>query len=365
MSDKLLHYGMVGGALDSMIGETHRNAILLDGRAELVCGCFSRDLEKTLKTGKKWGIKEGRLYKDYLEMAEEESRRGDRIDFVVIATPNSSHYEIAKAFLERGINVVCDKPLTTTLREAEDLKEIADKNNLLLCVTYSYAGYPVISRARDIVRSGKIGEVRFVNVQYVQGWLARDIEKENKQAAWRLDPSQSGLANTTADIGSHVENMFSVLVEKEIDTLCARLDTFGKSRQLEDTSTVMINFKDGAKGLLHMSQIAVGENNNFTVSIYGTTATLKWAFAEPNKLRILHEDYAEEIVQKEVATPGTNIGFKNIYSAFISDLIAKRNGEQITNDNAHFQSVNAGLRGMRFIEKCVESAKNGSTWVKF
>jgi len=141
----------------------------------------------------------------------------------------------------------------------------------------------------------------------VQGWLARDIEKENKQAAWRLDPSQSGLANTTADIGSHVENMVSVLVEKEIDTLCARLDTFGKSRQLEDTSTVMINFKDGAKGLLHMSQIAVGENNNFTVSIYGTTATLKWAFTEPNKLRILHEDYIEEIVQKRLQHPAQTL----------------------------------------------------------
>ncbi|PNS00883.1 oxidoreductase [Petrotoga mexicana DSM 14811] len=362
---KKITYGMVGGSIDSMIGEAHRNAILSDGRASIVSGCFSRDYKKTLKTGKKWGIKKDRLYENYLEMAEEESKKKNKIDFVVIATPNAFHYEIAKAFLEKGINVVCDKPLTTTVKEAEELKQLADDNDLLVCVTYSYVGYPVVSLARNKIEKGKLGEIRFVNVQYIQGWLAKKIEDENKQAQWRLDPNQSGLANTTADIGSHVENMVSYLTGKEIDSLCARLDTFGESRKLEDNSTVMINFKDKSKGLLFMSQIAVGENNNFSLSVFGSEATLKWSFNQANKLTILREDQKEEIVQNVNEIPGTNIGFKNTYSMFITDLINKKNGEIITNDNAHFQSVNAGLRGMSFIEKCVESSKNGSVWVKF
>ncbi|PNR98560.1 hypothetical protein X928_09105 [Petrotoga miotherma DSM 10691] len=362
---KKITYGMVGGSIDSMIGEAHRNAILSDGRAKLVSGCFSRDYKKTLKTGKKWGIKKDRLYENYLEMAEEESKKKNKIDFVVIATPNASHYEIAKTFLEKGINVVCDKPLTTTVKEAEELKQLADDNDLLLCVTYSYVGYPVISLARHKIEKGELGEIRFVNVQYIQGWLAKKIEDENKQAQWRLDPNQSGFANTTADIGSHVENMVSYLIGKEIDSLCARLDTFVESRKLDDNSTVMINFKDKSKGLLYMSQIAIGENNNFNISVYGSEATLKWSFKQANKLTILHEDHEEETIQNEDEIPGTNIGFKNTYTAFITDLINKKNGEILTNDNAHFQSVNAGLRGMRFIEKCVESSKNGGIWVKF
>ncbi len=362
---KKITYGMVGGSIYSMIGEAHRNAILSDGRASIVSGCFSRDYKKTLKTGKKWDIKKDRLYENYLEMAEEESKKKNKIDFVVIATPNASHYEIAKTFLEKGINVVCDKPLTTTIKEAEELKQLADDNDLLLCVTYSYVGYPVIPLARHKIEKGELGEIRFVNVQYIQGWLAKKIEDENKQAQWRLDPNQSGFANTTADIGSHVENMVSYLIGKEIDSLCARLDTFVESRKLDDNSTVMINFKDKSKGLLYMSQIAIGENNNFNISVYGSEATLKWSFKQANKLTILHEDHEEEIIQNVDEISGTNIGFKNTYSTFITDLVSKKNGEIITNDNAHFQSVNAGLRGMRFIEKCVESSKNGGIWVKF
>ncbi|RAO99801.1 hypothetical protein PW5551_01880 [Petrotoga sp. 9PW.55.5.1] len=362
---KKLTYGMVGGALDSMIGEAHRNAISFDGRTKLVTGCFSRSFDKTLKTAKKWGIKKERLYKDYLSMAEEEGKKKKKIDFVVIATPNSSHYEISKAFLEKGINVVCDKPLTTTVAEAEELKKLADEKGLLFCVTYSYIGYPAISKAKEIIDSGKIGDIKFVNVQYIQGWLAKEIEKENKQAQWRLDPNQTGLANTTADIGSHVENMVWYLTGKDYDSICARLDTFGKSRKLEDNSTVMINFKDGSKGLLLMSQIAIGENNNFNFSIFGSEGTLKWYLKESNKLNILYENYTEEIFLDEDEVSGTNIGFIKTYNNFISDLIRKKNGEEINNENCSFQSVNAGLRGMKFIEKCVESSKNASRWVDF
>lgn len=360
---KELTYGMVGGAIGSMIGEAHRNAILFDGRAKIVSGCFSRNFDKTLKTGKKWGIKKDRLYKDYIEMVEAESTRKKKIDFVVITTTNNTHYEIAKAFLEKGINVVCDKPLTTTLKEAQELKKLADENNLLLCVTYSYVGYPIVSIAKQVVENEEIGEIRFINVQYFQGWLAKPIEYENSQAQWRLDPNKSGLANTTADIGSHVENMVSYVTGKEIDSLCARLDTFVKSRQLEDNVSVLINYKGGATGIYCMSQIAIGENNNFGFSIYGSKGTLKWNFKEPNKLIVLFEDSTKIIEKDAQFAEDTNIGFKNTYSLFITDLISKKNGEDINNDNCHFQSVNAGVKGMKFIEKCVESSKKGSVWV--
>lgn len=362
--DGQLTYGMVGGALDSMIGESHRNAILLDGRAKIVSGCFSRNFKKTLLTGQKWKIKRDRLYRDYQQMVIEESRRKPKIDFVVIATPNISHYEIAKAFLEKGINVACEKPLTTTLQEAEHLKKIANQLDLLVCVTYSYTAFPVIPIARKIIRSGEIGSIRMVNAQYLQGWLAKPLENENKQSNWRLDPSQSGLSNTTADIGSHVENMISYLIEKDIQSLCARLDTFVKPRKLEDNSIVMVNFKDGARGIYCMSQIAIGEKNNFNFSIYGSKGSLKWSYEHANTLNIIFEDSYKLIKKEDKILDGTNEGFKNLYSLFITDLINKKNGKKITNSNAHFQSINSGVRGMKFIEKCLESNKKG-TWVKF
>lgn len=362
--DGQLTYGMVGGALDSMIGEHHRNAILLDGRAKIVSGCFSRDFKKTLQTGQKWKIKRDRLYRDYQQMVIEESRKKPKIDFVVITTPNVSHYEIAKAFLENGINVACEKPLTTTLQEAEELKRLANKHDLLFCVTYSYTAFPVIQLAKKIIRSGEIGSIRMINAQYLQGWLAKPIENENKQSNWRLDPSQSGLSNTTADIGSHVENIISYVTEKEIQSLCARLDTFVKPRKLEDNSIVMVNFKDGAKGIYFMTQIAIGEKNNFNFSIYGSKGTLKWNYEQANTLNIVFEDSYKLIKKEDKSLEGTNFGFKNLYSLFITDLISKKNGRKITNSNTRFQSINSGVRGMKFIEKCLESNKKG-TWVKF
>lgn len=363
--DTQLTYGMVGGAIDSMIGESHRNAILLDGRAKIVSGCFSRDFKKTLQTGKEWKIRRERLYKDYQEMIRVESKKKPKIDFVVIATPNVSHYKIAKAFLENGINVVCEKPLTTSLKEAEELKDLANKQDLLFCVTYSYTGFPIIQEAKKMIQSGEIGTIRMINAQYLQGWLAEPVEDENKQAQWRLDPSQSGLANTTADIGSHVENMISYLTEKEIESLCAILDAFVKSRKLEDNSIVMVNFKDGSRGIYFMSQIAIGEKNNFNFSLYGSKGTLKWDLQEANTIKIFYEDSLKLIKKEEEILEGTNAGFKNTYSLFITDLINKKNGKKINNNNSNFQSVIAGVRGMKFIEKCIESTKKGSSWVKF
>jgi len=229
--NEVLSFGMVGGGSGSLIGEVHRKAASFDRKAKLVAGCFSRNYDNTLSTGKKLGLNPGQLYKNFREMAEKEGGKEDKIDFVIIVTPNNSHFEIARAFLEKGINVVCDKPLTLKVEEAEKLTNLARKRDLLCCVTYTYSGYPMVKHAREIISRGEIGKIRMVMGEYLQEWLAMSVEKEgrNKQASWRTDPRYSGNSNCVADIGSHIENIISYISGLEIETLCANLSCFLRS----------------------------------------------------------------------------------------------------------------------------------------
>ena len=377
-----LKYGMVGGGKGAFIGDVHRKAIAMDGKAELAAGCFSQSYPSTLETGASWGLDKKRLYKTFEEMIKAEAKRKDKIDFILIVTPNNTHFPIAKLALENGLHVVCDKPLTTSSRDAEELGKLAAKKGLLFCVTYAYRGYPIVYHMREMIASGELGEIRFVAAEYPQDWLATLLEKTGqKQAAWRTDPKRAGLSNCVGDIGSHIENMVSYLTGLEMESLCARLDIFGQGRVLDDNASVMINYKGGAKGLYWSSQIAVGYDNGFRVRIFGTEASLEWAQEECNYCKVGHIDKptarlsrgrdkmyprAQALSRIPSGHPeGYFEAFANLYSTFLTTLAKKLAGEKLTKDDLDFPDVRDGIRGVKYIEKCVESSKKGAVWVKF
>ena len=375
-------YGMVGGGPGSFIGDVHRRAIGLDGKAELIAGCFSTDYNNTLATGAGLGLDRSRLYRTFEEMARAEAAREDGIDFAVIVTPNFVHYPAAKAFLEAGIHVVCDKPLTFEVEQAQELADLAAFKNLLFGVTYTYTGYPMAKQAREMIRNGDLGAIRFVNAEYPQDWLATKLEDtDNKQAQWRNDPARTGKSNCVGDIGSHIANMVSFMTGLKITRLCARLDTFIKGRPLDDNATIMVEFEGGAKGLYWSSQIAVGHDNGLRVRIYGDKGGLEFVQENPNYLKVTHLDRPTEILsrgrnelypeaRKYSRIPsghpeGYFEAFANIYSAFIDSLQKVKSGGAVQYNEIDFPSVTAGLEGVRFIGRCVESSQQGAVWVDF
>ena len=377
-----LHYGMVGGGQGSFIGDVHRKAIAFDGMAELVSGCFSRSPENTLETGSILGIPSDRCYKTFEEMAQTEAKRQDKIDFVVIVTPNNAHYEAAKAFLANGINVVCDKPLTFEVAEAEELASLARKNNLLLCVTYTYTGYPAVKQIRDMIRGGEIGNIRFVNAEYPQEWLATPAEKgDNKQAKWRTDPAISGKSNCVGDIGSHVENLAAYTTGLKIKSLCARLDKFVEGRALDDNASIMVEYENGAKGLYWSSQIAVGYGNGLRVRIFGSKGTIQWSQESPNYIEVFKTGQPNEKWSRgrdgfyphpqsfsriPAGHPeGYFEAFANIYKAYINALAKTKSGQTLAEADTDFPNVEAGIDGVKFINKCVESSEKGAVWVSY
>jgi predicted dehydrogenase len=377
-----LKYGMAGGGEGAFIGDVHRKSIALDGKAELAAGVFSRDFQNTTNTGASLGIAANRLYKNFEEMAEAEANRGDGIDFVCIVTPNNTHFPIAKIFLEKGIHVVCDKPLTINSHEAEELKNLAETNDLLFCVTYTYTGYPIVKHLREMIKNGDLGEIRMVNAEYPQDWLAAPLEKTGqKQSAWRTDPSQSGKSNCVGDIGSHIENMVSYLTGLKIASLCARLDSFVAGRTLDDNATIMVNYDTGARGLYWSSQVAVGHDNGLRVRVFGAKASADWSQESPNYLKISYLDKPTEIIsrgrdelyphaQGYSRIPGGHPegyfeAFANIYDTFIKALTKKLAGDSLAAEDLDFPKVEEGVRGVRFIEKCVESSQKGAIWVDF
>ncbi|PNR92527.1 Gfo/Idh/MocA family protein [Petrotoga sp. 9PWA.NaAc.5.4] len=379
---KKLTYGMVGGGKNSQIGIVHRKAINLHNNAELVCGAFSRDFKNTLITGKELKLEEKRLYRNYEEMAEEESKRPDKIDFVSIVTPNVSHYEIAKKFLESGINVMCEKPLTVTLDQANELSNIAKNNKLIFAVAYSYTGYSMVRFARDLVRSGKIGDIRFVNAQYISDWMAKvPFEGKIPRHEWRSDPKFSGLSNCVADIGVHVENLVSFITGLKIKSLCARMDKFIEKNKLDDNASILVNFDNGAEGIYWTSQIAIGHENNLNFGIYGTKGSIEWSQEQANYLKISTIDHPflrlsrgskeiSEYIKQDYVTPGGHQegyieAFARIYEKFINAIIKRKKGEILTQEDLDFPTVEQGVIGMKFIEKCLESANKNCTWIEF
>jgi predicted dehydrogenase len=377
-----LRYGMVGGGQGAFIGDVHRKSIALDGLAELTAGCFSRSWDNTRATGKALGINEDRLYKTFEEMAETEARRPDKIDYVVIVTPNVSHYPVCKAFLSRGIHVVCDKPLTFEVAEAQELAEVAKKNKLLFAVTYTYTGYPAVKHAREMIRKGDIGEIRYVNAEYPQEWLATPAEKgDNKQAAWRTDPKLAGKSCCVGDIGSHIENMISYVTGLRIKSICARLDKFVEGRVLDDNATIMVDYAGGARGVYWSSQIAVGYDNALRFRICGTKGTIQWNQELPNYLEVFYLNKPREVLSrgKDAFYPhaqsysripsghpeGYFEAMGNIYKTFGSALLKLKAGQALTREDLDFPDVEMGVDGVRFIGKCVESSNKGAVWVDF
>ncbi len=379
---KRLKYGMIGGGQGAFIGEVHRKAIAMDGKAELVAGCFSRDFKNTLQTGEMLGLDRERLYPSYPDMFEKESRRRDAVDFVVIVTPNNTHFPIAKAAMEHGFHVVCDKPLALNSRESEQLMQISESTKLLFGVTYTYTGYPMVKHIKKMIANGELGDIRFINAEYPQEWLSTPIEKTGqKQSVWRTDPVQSGASNCVGDIGSHIENMVSYLTNLKISSLCARLDSFVEGRILDDNASILLEYDNGAKGLYWSSQIALGHDNGLRVRIYGSRASLEWLQEQPNYCRVSFLDKPTEIISRgrdkmyPMAEKVSRIpaghpegyfeAFANIYTTFISALNKKIIGKPISEEDSDYPGLKEGLQGVRFIEKCVQSSQKGAVWVDF
>ena len=377
-----LRYGMVGGGQGAFIGDVHRKSIALDGLAEISAGCFSRSPENSAATGKALGIEADRCYKTFEEMAEAESKRPDKIDFVVIVTPNNVHFPAAKAFLSRGIHVVCDKPLTWEPAEAQELADLAKKNKLLFGVSYTYTGYPAVKQVREMIRKGEIGDIRFVNAEYAQEWLATPAEKgDNKQAKWRTDPNISGKSNCVGDIGSHAENMVSYMTGLKIKSLCARLDKMVEGRVLDDNASIMVEYSSGAKGLYWSSQIAVGYDNALRVRIFGSKGTIQWVQELPNYIEVFKLDkpneqwsrgrdgfypHAQSYSRVPSGHPeGYFEALGNIYKTFIGALSKIKAGKTPDEADLDFPGVEMGLDGVKFISKCVESSGKGAVWVNY
>lgn len=377
-----IRYGMVGGGPNALIGEVHRMAARLDGNIDLVSGVFSSDPQKSVPFGRELHLSEDRLYDSYQKMAEKETDLPEekRIDFVAVVTPNHLHFDVCRSFIRAGINVVCDKPMTNTVEEAEELCRLVGKHRTIFALTHNYSGYPMVKEAKSLVHSGKLGNLRKVVVEYSQGWLSQKVEEEgNKQASWRTDPDQAGISSTVADIGSHAEHLVEYITGLQIEELYADIYTFVEARPLEDDANMLVHYEEGVRGVLISSQVSVGEENNLNIRIYGDKASLEWKQENPNYLRVKYPEKQEELNKKgnpylsalsknnTRIPPGHPEGligtFANIYSAVADAIVAQKNGDQVDLDACDFPTVYDGLEGVRFIHKAIESGKKG-VWVK-
>ena len=383
MISRKLRFGMIGGGRGAFIGAVHRVAARMDGQAELVAGAFSSDPERSRASAADLFIAPERAYDSYHEMAAAEAKlRGDRrLDFVVIVTPNHQHFAPAKLFLETGFNVIHDKPVTFDLEQALELREIVEQSKKVFVLTHNYAGNAMVKQARELVRRGVLGDIRKVIVEYSQGWLATDLERTGqKQAAWRTDPKQSGASGCLGDIGSHAEHLARYITGLRIAELCADLTTFVEGRKLEDDGNILLRFEGGAKGVLHASQIAVGEENNLNIRVYGTRASLEWRQEDPNDLVVKHpdqprqtwrrgNDYLAEEAKRVTRIPfghpeGYLEAFGNIYREAFRAIAAEVQGDALPED-LDFPTIADGVQGMLFIQTALESARLGARWVTF
>lgn len=371
-----LRYGMVGGGEGSFIGDVHRKALQFDGKVQLVAGCFSQNYENTKRTGAIWGIKEERLYHDYKEMAEAEGQREDGIQFVVITTPNYAHYGACKAFMEQGIHIVCEKPLTVTVEQGEELIKISHEKDLLFAVTYSYSGCPMARQAREIIRSGKLGKIIHVMGEYPQGWLATQEELQgSKQAMWRTDPYLAGSSNCIGDIGTHIEHTVAYMTGLKIKRLLAKLDLVGEGRTLDTNGSVMMEYDNGATGVYWASQIAIGYDNALRVRIFGEKGSIDWEQETPDRLRVTYlgeptmtmtrgNGYNSPCAKNRIPSghpEGYYEALANIYENFTQAISHKLYGEGEMNYD--FPTAEEGLEGVKFINACVASSKNNSEWI--
>jgi len=375
-----IRMGMVGGGRGAFIGGVHRMAAALDGHIDLVCGAFSSDSERSRLSGKDFYLPEDRVYDSYSEMilTEKSLPAEIRMDFVSIVTPNHMHFGPAKMALENGFHVVCDKPLCLSKKEAEELVALVQQTGLIFALTHNYTGYPMVKQAKAMIRKGELGAIRKVVVEYPQGWLSTLLEADAnaKQAIWRTDPNQSGAAGSMGDIGTHAENLAEYVTGLKIKEMCADLSIFVPGRKLDDDGNVLLRFDNGAKGVLHASQISNGEENNLNIRVYGEKGGLAWRQMEPNTLTVIYQDKPSTIFRtgwaglEREAIAHTRIpaghpegyleAFANIYRNVAFCIQARLTGEEVDPLYTDFPSVEDGLRGMNFVEKVVSS--NGQ-WV--
>jgi predicted dehydrogenase len=378
---KKLKMGMVGGGSGAFIGAVHRRAAIMDGETELVAGALSSSREKALASGRAWGLSGGRSYGTWQEMLEGELTlpEVERVDFVSIVTPNHVHFPVAYAFAEAGFNVVLDKPMVHDSEQAQKLIEVVEKTGIVFAVTYQYTGYPMVKQARHMVRTGQLGEVRKVIVEYSQGWLATKLEESGaKQAEWRTDPARSGIAGAVGDIGSHAENLVATVTGLEVAELCADLTAFVSGRRLDDDGNLLIRYEGGAKGVMVASQVSTGEENDLRLRVYGTQGGLEWRQEEPNRLVFKPAEAPAQVLKRgneylsEDARRATRLppghpeafieAFANVYANVAVTIRARQEGAESDGSREDFPSVYDGARGVHFIEKTVESDRSTEKW---
>jgi predicted dehydrogenase len=384
--DRNLKWGMVGGGPGAFIGDVHRKAARMDGGIELVAGAFDINPGKSKEMGRIQNVCPSRAYATYKEMIEGELKRpeGERIDFVSITVPNNWHFPIARDFLKAGFHVLCEKPMTLNVKEAHELQKIVRKTGRVFALNHNYTGYPMVKLARDIIRQGDLGPIRKIIAQYPQGWLATLLEKTGQQqAAWRTDPKQSGAAGCMGDIGTHAENLAEYITGLRIVEMCADLTIFVPGRKLDDDGNVLLHFEKGAKGILHASQIAIGEENGLAIWVYGEKGSLEWHQEHPNCLYVKYPDAPVQVwrrgnpyvgAKSPAAGRATRLpsghpeafieAFANVYGNVAETIRARILGVKPDPMALDFPTVDDGLRGMLFIETVVKSGKSKQKWVK-
>ncbi|MGC4024149.1 MAG: Gfo/Idh/MocA family oxidoreductase [Mesorhizobium sp.] len=380
-----IRFGMVGGGQGAFIGAVHRIAARIDGEFELVAGAFSSEPARARASGKELGIADDRNYGTFAEMAKAEAKRPDGIEAVAIVTPNHMHYPAAKAFLEAGIHVICDKPLTSTLADAKKLAAVAKKSGCVFVLTHNYTGYPMIRQAREMVAKGQLGAIRLVQAEYPQDWLTEAAEKAgSKQAEWRVDPKRSGAGGSTGDIGTHAYNLARFVSGLELDSLSADLSAFGAGRVLDDNANIMLRFKEtngvSARGMIWASQVAPGNENGLKLRIYGTKGGLEWVQADPNYLWYTPFGQPKQLLTRggagsmPVAARVTRVppghpegyleGFANIYTEAARAIrAARKKGGKLPKDVV-YPTIEDGVEGVAFVEACVKSSKKNAAWTK-
>ncbi|MDE0924641.1 Gfo/Idh/MocA family protein [Aurantimonas coralicida] len=373
-----IRLGMVGGGQGAFIGGVHRIAARIDDRFELVAGALSSTPEKALASAAEIGLDPERSYGSYVEMAATEAEREDGIEAVAIVTPNHMHFPVAKTFLEVGIHVICDKPMTTTLAEAQELAEIAAASGKIFVLTHNYTGYPMIRQARAMVAAGDLGKIRMVHAEYIQDWLAdRAEDTGSKQAGWRVDPARAGAGGSIGDIGTHAHNLACFVTGLKVERLSADLSSFVEGRELDDNANMLLRFAGGAKGMLWASQVAVGNENGLSLRVYGDKGGLEWRQEEPNRLwftplgepkRLLTRggagaNAAAAAVSRIPAghPEGYLEGFATIY-AEAAELIHASDAGRAPPDGLALPTLADGIDGLAFIEACVASSQNDGAW---
>ena len=381
--NRKLRMALCGGGLGSFIGRVHCTAAVLDNRAALVAGAFSSSAEKSKASAPEYDVSLDRAYGSIHDLIAAEKKLGDdqRVDFVSVATPNHTHFEIAKAAVEAGFNVICDKPLTLDLKQAEELAAAVDKSGVVFAVTHNYTGYPLVRQAREMILAGELGEINAIRVHYIQGWLRTRLELgDQKQAAWRTDPSKSGAAGCFGDIATHAYNLGRYMTGLLPDQISCHLKTFEEGRALDDYGTAVIKYENGALGTVTASQISHGRENDLFIEIDGTKAALQWRQEEPNVMIVRKNGephklytrnggpYLGELQGQSVRLPSGHPeaffeAFANVYRSAYDAMVLRATGKEFEKTNTIYPNINDGVEGMYFIEQSVASSKENGAWL--